>query len=120
MVTMSLTPPPLQDDDDIIYLPDLDRQNIIAQQTESLFSDWIDRLISDPNETAYFVLDSAKKESWQALKEEVNHIRSSLQLLLPHRNQNDASPVSLKEILMLVFGPNSDFATAFCNEVEID
>ena len=116
--------PPIQVDDELMYLPDLDRNNIAISQehidSSTLFPNWRDCLISDPNERAIFVLDSAKKEGWKAFKEEVMYIRSGLPSLIHTRDENDASPVSLKEILILIFGPNSDFATSFCNELAID
>ena len=115
---------PIQIDDELAYLPEKDLHDVVQQSTTpsspDSFPDWSDRLISDPNERIIFELDNAKKESWETLKDEIYHIRSTLPNLLPCRGNDDNSPPSLKEILLLVFGPSSDFATAFRNELAMD
>lgn len=85
-----------------------------------LFLNWRDCSTSDPNWSATFALDGAKKDVWKAFKEEVYHICLILPPLIHIKDENYTSHVSLKDIYILVLGSISDYATLFYNNLAID
>ena len=109
----------IQVDDDIRYLQKEDQLSIHQALLPSQSSDdnWSDCLISDVGEECIFVLDKATKDAWQKCQEEVHYIRDHLHSLL----QIDPSEkMKLSHLADLAFGPRSDFASSFCNELNLD
>ena len=111
--------PPEQLDDEIQYLNEVDRQDIIEAETLV----WKDCLISDENENVTFLLDESVKEAWTRFKEEVIHIRENLQKLLNKEtsNSDDANPppIEFSDLVSLAFGKDTDFANTFSREAKI-
>lgn len=106
-----------QVDDELDYLTESDRRDIAQSSNQNW--NWKDCLASDMFERVEFVLDDARKGAWDGFIEEVDHIRSTLPSLL-NRDDDDSSPIRLKEIVDLMFGPKSDIAAVFCNELSLD
>jgi hypothetical protein len=106
------SPPEQQPDDELMYLHEEDRRAIAQTQP----TEWKDCLISDPSVPSIFLLDESKKDAWKLCQEEVDHIRKSIPRLL---QVEPNAPITLELIVKLAFGENSDFGTAFCNELNL-
>ena len=109
--------PPDQIDDELQYLSPSDRYAIAHSSDQNW--NWKDRLASDPSEPVEFALDDARIHAWDGLQEEVKYIRAALPPLL-QRDNDDPSPIRLKEILDLLFGKQSEIAAVLCSELSID
>jgi hypothetical protein len=73
------------------------------------------------------VFDKSKKEAWAVFQEEVCYIHNTIPTLLPHKdlldhdNEDNASPsITLEDLVKLMFGEKSEFATIFSNELSTD
>ena len=118
--------PPDSIDDSFQYL---NQQDLLSIANPSQI-EWEDRPISNEDENVTFLLDQSRKEGWAMLKDEVEHFRTAIPLLLatdlPRNIDVDQSsavnsfhPPSLKKLLMLAFGQQSEFSATFCRELKL-
>ena len=118
--------PPPQEDDEIAYLHQIDRENIRQQQTSSFDEfDWTDCLISDKGERAIFNLNSAVRDSWDGFKVEANFIRRRVKTMILGEDEEDDERIeentpTLKELFQFSIGPKSSFGAVFCKELNLD
>lgn len=116
-----------QADDDLIYLHEDDRRSIreagLQQASSSnidssiLNEDWTDNKISEDGEECIFEIDKATKTAWKNCTSEVTFIRNQLHSLL---EIPETETISFDHLVDLAFGPQSDFASAFCNDLRLD
>ena len=63
------------------------------------------------------MLDEAKKEAWRSCWSEVDHVRSTLYMLLKNKGKKE---IALNEVIDLAFGKRSEFYLTFSSQMDLD
>ena len=127
--------PPDSADDSFCYLDQRDRFSAASTSSSSQI-EWKSCLISDEDENITFLLDSSRKKAWSMLKDEVEHFRRVIPAMISsdhhhatriNTNDDDTTSArhdfhapSMKNLLMLAFGKETEFSSTFCRELDIN
>lgn len=98
------------------YLDPQDRRAARMVATSATVEEWTDVPVSRVGEEVIFNLDSATIKAWEDAQEEIIHLRSHLHEMC---NIDPTRQLKLGHLVNLCFGPASDFASAFRNEMNM-